>query len=126
MMFTLQIDPALQRVVAAADPLNELVQKAVVDGSSELMESLGIPGHPVIGITALQHERTVVRLMRVRAEERVLRYSDETVRSLYCSLNNTITRTDIAPAEILSWLVKMSGPEASDSDHHVVANFSPG
>ena len=49
LMFWLQVDPVLQRVITPADPLNKSVHKALVQELNGLMETLGIPGEPVVG-----------------------------------------------------------------------------
>ena len=121
--FSLQVDPVLQRIITLGDPLNEAVHKAIVQGLNELMETLGIPGEPVVGVTALQGPLPGGRFMRVGVEDQVLRYSDEALQSVYCWLNRSVFRADITPAEISAWLREISELRASESDRQMAAGF---
>jgi flagellar biosynthesis component FlhA len=123
LMFSLQVNPVLQRVITPRDPLNEAVHEALVQGLNGLMETLGIPGKPAVGIKALEGPLPGGRFLRVGVEDQVLRYSDEDVQSVYSWLNGSIFRTDVTPPEILAWLNRISELGASESDHQMVATF---
>ena len=119
----LQVDSLLQTVVTLGDPLHESVQQALGQALHELMETLGIPGAPAVAITALQRPLPDGRFLRIAVEDQVLRYSDETLRSVYCWLNGSVFRADVSPSEVLAWLLRISEPGASESDHQMVAAF---
>jgi hypothetical protein len=119
----LWVDPVLARVVAVGDPLNEALHKALLQELSELLETLGIPGEPVVTITALQRSLPSGRFMRIDVEDQQLRYSDETLSSVYCWLNGSIFRADVTPPAILAWLQRMSESGESASDHQAVATL---
>jgi FHIPEP family len=123
LMFSLQVNPILQGVVTVGDALNKTVQEVVVQELDDLMATLGIPGKPVVSIAALQGPLLNGRFIRIDVEGNVLRYSDETLGSIYCWLNGSVFRADITPAEVLTWLHKISEPGASESDRQMVAGF---
>jgi len=119
----LQVDSLLQTVITLGGPLHESVHQAMVQGLHELMETLGIPGEPEVAITVLERPLPDGRFLTIAVEDQLLRYSDETLRSIYCWLNGSVFRADVTPSEVLAWLLRISDPGASESDHQMVAAF---
>jgi hypothetical protein len=119
----LQVDSLLQTVVTLGGPLHESVHQALVQGLHELMETLGIPGEPEVAITVLERPLPDGRFLTIAVEDQLLRYSDETLRSIYCWLNDSVFRADVTPSEVLAWLLRISEPGTSESNHEMVAAF---
>ena len=126
LVLLLELDAALMPVASSGSPLNEAVLGALVKGLSELMETLGIPGEPVVEIKFLPGPLDA-RFMRLTVGGQILHYPDEVLQSVYCWLTGTPVRVDITStgmlAEMMVRVGTASAPDAPESEREKIASL---
>jgi|GEM_PF-1524589 len=124
--FLLEIDAALMPIASSGNPLNEAVHGALIKGFSELMETLGIPGEPVVEIKPLPGP-SGARFMRFTVGGQILHYPDEVLRSVYCWLTGTPIRVDIASdgmlVEMMASVGRASEPDVLEDERQKIASL---
>jgi hypothetical protein len=83
-VLSLELPASLNRILALNDPQHEAVQKALVQGMAEIMETLGIPGIPGAQITNLPENYWYPgKWLRVSVNGRPCSYPNELLAHAY-------------------------------------------
>ena len=104
--------------------VKELQPLAVSDGSlsaalklrlADVLETLGIPGEPVVKLDLLEEEILPGdRFMRVRANGRPCRYPDELLRGVHSYVTGQLPHPGVTTASILAWLLDLLASGSHD------------
>jgi flagellar biosynthesis component FlhA len=109
---TLEFHSSLDRVLGTGELLNEAFQRTVIQAFVELLETLGIPGRPVIEIALAGSDRFLGnQFIRVSVNDGPCRYPDELLQSLHGYVNDTQPQL-ASPVEILSWLHELADEQS--------------
>ena len=109
---SLGLTPSLAWASDPSHPLHGAIRAAVARELAQLMDRLGIPGRPVVGL-AVPPEGRRRRLLRLSIHGRACRYPDELLRSVHGYVSGAHSNPEITPERLLAWLGESGGEDGS-------------
>src|SRR6266480_6420917 len=105
-LLSVELDPALGPVLVSDDPLSLAMQSLLLQRVAEVMKVLGIPGTPVVRITALE-KQVGEQFLRISVNHQRCEYPDELLQRVHSYVNSTNLDVEANPHNILVWLVEI-------------------
>ena len=101
---TIELHPSLDRVLDPNDPLHTLFSEKLMQELTGVLQTLGIPGKPLIQIISSQDLATRNRLLRISVHKHVCHYPDELLQRVHGYVNGSQLNPQAQPTLILAWL----------------------
>lgn len=105
---TLEVDPALKHILDPAHPFHAEISRALVDGLTNLMKTLGIPGQPSVELHVL--EDAVPHFMNVQINGQPCPYQIYIYRRIYSYVKASLTDLQEDYEVIWAWLRGLAQP----------------
>jgi len=106
---SIELNSSLRRLLDSSDSLHEAVHSSLVQSLTEIMEMLGIPGSPVVEITAAEENSLYPgRILRVFVNGQLCRYPDELLQRVYSYVNEDLPDLAAKSGNILTRLNDLS------------------
>jgi FHIPEP family len=104
-ILSLSVDPGLGPVASTGDPLNEAVRREIALKLAGILDTLGIPGEPVVQIGFLGEDTpSTGKFLRVAVYNQVCRYPDELLQRVHSYVRGVPMESGATPTQILTWL----------------------
>jgi flagellar biosynthesis component FlhA len=101
----LELDPSLDTCLDADNHLSKVIRLEISQKLAQLLETLGIPGHPVIYIDSLIEQKTHGRMpIRIALNGQVYHYSRDLLQNIYTYLMGAPPDNSRTSEQILNWL----------------------
>ncbi|HLI09684.1 MAG TPA: FHIPEP family type III secretion protein [Ktedonobacteraceae bacterium] len=109
---TLELHPALSRVLASSDALVTKINRAVLLRCAELIAALGIPGELVTQNVETRDESFFDdQIIKVAVNDEVCSCSGQLLRGVFCYVSDNWLDQGLSISQMLSWLLEADKQE---------------
>lgn len=106
---SLEVASSLEQLFRKENLLAETLRQKIGRGIAEVLDTLGIPGEPVVQIAPLaKNTVSTGQFMRVLIHDQLCRYADELLQRVYSYVHGVPLGSETKPVQILAWLRELS------------------